>query len=59
MDLLSNQALDGFEVVVEEALEAAFAVEVELRRLWKTPMAGRATRRLRGLIEELERERLV
>lgn len=33
LDLLSEQALDGFEVAVEEVLEAAFAGEVELRRL--------------------------
>jgi len=33
LDLLSEQALGGFEVAVEEVLEAAFAGEVELRRL--------------------------
>lgn len=32
LDLLSERALDGFEVAVEEVLEAAFAGEVELRR---------------------------
>lgn len=35
VDLLSDQDQDGFEVVIEGVLESAFAVEVELCRLWR------------------------